>query len=72
MNKIFKNKIRFLITEIDLNENNILLKEELKNKEIELNQLSNAKYNNGKKNNIKNEIDFIKKKIIYNNERRFV
>lgn len=68
MFKIFKNKIKFLITEIDLNENNILLKEELKNKEIELNQLSNAKYNNGKKNNIKNEIDSIKKKITYNNE----
>ena len=68
MFKIFKNKIKFLITEIDLNENNILLKEELKNKEIELNKLSNAKYNNGKKNNIKNEIDSIKKKITYNNE----
>ena len=68
MFKVFKNKIKFLITEIDLNENNILLKEELKNKEIELNQLSNAKYNNGKKNNIKNEIISIKKKITYNNE----
>ena len=68
MFKIFKNKIKFLITEIDLNENNILLKEELNNKEIELNKLSNAKYNNGKKNNIKNEIDSIKKKITYNNE----
>ncbi|MDD5865741.1 MAG: peptidoglycan bridge formation glycyltransferase FemA/FemB family protein [bacterium] len=68
MFKIFKNKIKFLITEIDLNENNILLKEELKNKEIELNKLSNAKYNNGKKNNIKNEIASIKKKITYNNE----
>ena len=68
MFKIFKNKIKFLITEIDLNENNILLKGELKNKEIELNKLSNTKYNNGKKNNIKNEIDSIKKKITYNNE----
>lgn len=68
MFKIFKNKIKFLITEIDLNENNILLKEELNNKEIELNKLSNAKYNNGKKNNIKNEITSIKKKITYNNE----
>ena len=68
MFKVFKNKIKFLITEIDLNENNILLKEELNNKEIELNKLSNAKYNNGKKNNIKNEIISIKKKITYNNE----
>ena len=68
MFKIFKNKIKFLITEIDLNENNILLKEELKNKEIELNKLSNAKYNNGKKNNINDEIASIKKKITYNNE----
>ena len=68
MFKIFKNKIKFLITEIDLNENNILLKEELNNKEIELNKLSNAKYNNGKKNNINDEIASIKKKITYNNE----
>lgn len=68
MFKIFKNKIKFLITEIDLNENNILLKGELKNKEIELNKLSNTKYNNGKKNNIINEITSIKKKITYNNE----
>lgn len=67
-NKLYdKGYVKFLITELDLKENLNSLKNNFKNKEAELNSLSDAKYNDGKRKNIQNEIESIKRKIEYTN-----
>lgn len=70
MYKLFSkdNQIKFLITELDLKENNNILKTELEKKQNELSKLNNAKYNDGKRNNLTNEIESLKKRIKHNNE----
>ncbi|MGN1379807.1 MAG: peptidoglycan bridge formation glycyltransferase FemA/FemB family protein [Bacilli bacterium] len=70
MYKLFSkdNQVKFLITELDLKENNNILKTELEKKQNELIKLNTAKYNDGKRNNLTNEIESIKKRIKHNNE----
>ena len=65
MYKLFhdKNEVKFFITELDLKKYIKGLKEERKTKEEKLSSLSDAKYNDGAKKNLNNEIASIDKRI---------
>ncbi len=65
MYKLFheKNEVKFFITELNLKNYVEGLKEERKEKEEKINSLSDAKYNDGAKKNLTNEIDSIDKRI---------
>lgn len=62
-----KGYVKFLVTELNLKDNLNSLKLNLEKKEIELNSISDAKYNDGKKKNIQTEIEAINRKIEYTN-----
>ena len=66
MYKLFhdKNEVKYFITELDLNAYIKRLEEEKQEKEEKLNNLSDAKYNDGQKKNLTNEIASIDKRII--------
>lgn len=70
MYKLFhdKNEVKYFITELDLNAYIKRLEEEKKEKEDKLNSLSDAKYNDGQKKNLTNEIASIDKRIIDSNK----
>ncbi len=70
MYKLFhdKNEVKYFITELDLNAYIKRLEEEKKEKEEKLNSLSDAKYNDGQKKNLTNEIASIDKRIIDSNK----
>ncbi len=70
MYKLFhdKNEVKYFITELDLNAYIKRLEEEKQEKEEKLNSLSNAKYNDGQKKNLTNEIASIDKRIIDSNK----
>ena len=65
MYKLFhdKNEVKYFITELNLKEYVKRLKEEIKEKEEKIKNLSAAKYNDGAKKNLTNEIDSLKKRI---------
>lgn len=65
MYKLFhdNNEVKFFITELNLKEYVDRLKEEKKEKEEKLNSLSDAKYNDGEKKNLTNEIVSFEKRI---------
>ncbi len=65
MYKLFhdKNEVKYFITELNLKEYVKRLKAEIKEKEEKINNLSDAKYNDGAKKNLTNEIDSLKKRI---------
>ena len=65
MYKLFhdKNEVKYFITELNLKEYVKRLKEEIKEKEEKIKNLSDAKYNDGAKKNLTNEIDSLKKRI---------
>jgi lipid II:glycine glycyltransferase (peptidoglycan interpeptide bridge formation enzyme) len=65
MYKLFhdKNEVKFFITELNLRKYITGLEEERKEKEDKLNSLSDAKYNDGQKKNLTNEIESINKRI---------
>ena len=66
MYKLFhdKNEVKYFITELDLNAYIKRLEEEKQEKEEKLNNLSDAKYNDGQNKNLTNEIASIDKRII--------
>lgn len=70
MYKLFhdKNEVKYFITELDLNAYIKRLEEEKQEKEDKLNSLSDAKYNDGQKKNLTNEIASIDKRIIDSNK----
>ena len=70
MYKLFhdKNEVKYFITELDLNAYIKRLEEEKQEKEEKLNNLSDAKYNDGQKKNLTNEIASIDKRIIDSNK----
>ena len=70
MYKLFhnKNEVKYFITELDLNAYIKRLEEEKKEKEEKLNSLSDAKYNDGQKKNLTNEIASLDKRIIDSNK----
>lgn len=70
MYKLFhdKNEVKYFITELDLNAYIKRLEEEKQEKEEKLNSLSDAKYNDGQKKNLTNEIASIDKRIIDSNK----
>lgn len=70
MYKLFhdKNEVKYFITELDLNAYIKRLEEEKHEKEDKLNSLSDAKYNDGQKKNLTNEIASIDKRIIDSNK----
>ena len=65
MYKLFhdQNEVKFFITEMNLKNYTEGLKKERKEKEEKINSLSDAKYNDGAKKNLTNEIDSIDKRI---------
>ncbi len=65
MYKLFhdKEEVKFFITELNLKEYVDKLKQERKEKEDKINSLSDAKYNDGAKKNLTNEINSIDKRI---------
>ena len=65
MYKLFhdKNEIKFFITELNLNDYINNLKNDVKERENKINSLSDAKYNDGAKKNLTNEIESISKRI---------
>ena len=65
MYKLFhdSNEIKYYITEMDLKKYIERLEKERQEKEDKLNSLSDAKYNDGAKKNLNNEIDSINKRI---------
>jgi len=65
MYKLFhdKNEVKFFITELDLKKYVDGLKKEMKEKEDKINSLSDAKYNDGAKKNLTNEIASFEKRI---------
>ena len=65
MYKLFhdKGEIKFFITELNLKNYIEGLKVELKEREDKINSLTDAKYNDGAKKNLTNEMDSIKKRI---------
>lgn len=65
MYKLFhdKNEVKYFITELDLKKYIEGLQAEKKEKEEKLNSLSDAKYNDGAKKNLTNEISSIDKRI---------
>ena len=70
MYKLFhdKNEVKYFITELELNAYIKRLEEEKQEKEEKLNNLSDAKYNDGQKKNLTNEIASIDKRIIDSNK----
>ena len=58
-----KNEVKFFITELNLKEYTKRLEEEMKEKEEKIKSLSDAKYNEGAKKNLENEIESLKKRI---------
>lgn len=58
-----KQEVKFFITELNLKEYEERLENEKKEKEEKLNHLSDAKYNEGEKKNLENEINSITKRI---------
>ena len=65
MYKLFhdKEEVKFFITELNLKEYVDGLKKEMQEKEDKINSLSDAKYNDGAKKNLTNEIESFKKRI---------
>ena len=65
MYKLFhdKNEVKFFITELNLKEYTERLKKEKKEKEEKRDSLSDAKYNDGAKKNLTNEIESFNKRI---------
>jgi lipid II:glycine glycyltransferase (peptidoglycan interpeptide bridge formation enzyme) len=65
MYKLFtdKNEVKFFITELNLGNYIKGLEEEKKDKSDKLNSLSDAKYNDGQKKNLTNEIASLEKRI---------
>ena len=65
MYKLFheKNEVKFFITELNLKEYIANLENDIKEREDKLNSLSEAKYNDGAKKNLTNEIESITKRI---------
>ena len=65
MYKLFhdKNQVKFFITELNLKEYTERLKKERQEKEDKMNSLSDAKYNDGAKKNLTNEIASFDKRI---------
>lgn len=65
MYKLFheKNEVKFFITELNLKKYLERLKKEQKEKDEKINNLSDAKYNEGAKKNLANEIESIEKRI---------
>ena len=65
MYKLFhdKEEVKYFITELNLDEYIKRLKEEIKEKEDKINSLSDAKYNDGAKKNLNNEIESLTKRI---------
>ncbi len=65
MYKLFhdKNEVKFFITELNLKEYTERLKKEKKEKEEKRDNLSDAKYNDGAKKNLTNEIESFNKRI---------
>lgn len=65
MYKLFhdKNEVKFFITELNLKEYTERLKKEKTEKEDKMNSLSDAKYNDGAKKNLTNEIESFNKRI---------
>ena len=59
------NEVKYFITEMNLKEYIERLEKEKTEKEEKLNSLSDAKYNDGAKKNLNNEIDSINKRIKY-------
>lgn len=70
MYKLFhdKNEVKYFITELDLNAYIKRLEEEKQEKKEKLNSLSDAKYNDGQKKNLTNEIASLDKRIIDSNK----
>lgn len=70
MYKLFhdKNEVKYFITELDLKKYIEGLQAEKKEKEEKLNSLSDAKYNDGAKKNLTNEISSIDKRIVDSEE----
>ena len=58
-----KGEVKFFITEMDLKSYIERLEKEKKEKEEKLNSLSDAKYNDGQKKNLNNEIESINKRL---------
>ena len=58
-----KDEVKYFITELNLKEYIKRLKEEVKEKEEKINNLSDAKYNDGAKKNLTNEINSLNKRI---------
>ena len=58
-----RNEVKFFITELNLKKYVEGLKKEMKEKEDKMNSLSDAKYNDGAKKNLTNEIASFKKRI---------
>ncbi len=65
MYKLFhdKNEVKYFITELNLKDYIKRLKDEIKEKEEKISSLSDAKYNDGAKKNLNNEIESLKKRI---------
>lgn len=61
-------EVKFLIAELNIKNHIEILENSLKEKEDALNKLNEAKYNEGKRNSLNNEISSIKKKITHNKE----
>lgn len=72
MYKLFhdKNEIKYFITELDLKAYIERLTKEKREKEEKLSSLSDAKYNEGQKKNLNNEITSIEKRITESNKIR--
>lgn len=70
MYKLFhdKEEVKYFITELNLKEYVKRLKKEKQEKEEKMNSLSDAKYNDGQKKNLTNEITSIDKRIIESEE----
>ncbi len=57
------NEIKFLVTSLDLSKHIELLEEEKRENQTKLDNLSSAKYNEGKRKNILNDINSLEKRI---------
>lgn len=58
-----KNEVKFFITELNLNNYIERLEKEIKEKENKISTLSDAKYNDGQKKGLTNEIESLRKRI---------
>ena len=63
-----KNEVKFFITELNLKEYTERLKKEMHEKEEKRDSLSDAKYNDGAKKNLTNEIESFHKRILESEE----